>query len=83
MSCEVAALPFHAHANYGTWSVDFGSIANFDNIFWNPVIRSFVHKFCRLIFETSLYLELDPYSNDLNLDPNHLEGVAIDFTLSF
>ena len=20
MSCEVAALPFQAHANYGTWS---------------------------------------------------------------
>ena len=25
MSCEVAALPFKAHANYGTWSIDFGS----------------------------------------------------------
>jgi hypothetical protein len=24
MSCEVAALPFQAHANYGTWSIDFG-----------------------------------------------------------
>ena len=23
MSCEVAALPFQAHANYGTWSIDF------------------------------------------------------------
>ena len=23
MSCEVAALLFQAHANYGTWSVDF------------------------------------------------------------
>ena len=23
MACEVAALPFQAHANYGTWSVDF------------------------------------------------------------
>ena len=25
MSCDVAALPFHAHANYGTWSIDFAS----------------------------------------------------------
>ena len=23
MSCEMAALPFQAHANYGTWSIDF------------------------------------------------------------
>ena len=23
MSCDVAALPFEAHANYGTWSIDF------------------------------------------------------------
>ena len=23
MSCEVAALPLIAHANYGTWSIDF------------------------------------------------------------
>ena len=25
MSCDVASLPFQAHANYGTWSIDFGS----------------------------------------------------------
>ena len=25
MSCEVIALPFEAHANYGTWSIDFVS----------------------------------------------------------
>ena len=25
MSCEVAAIPFQAHANYGTWSIDFGA----------------------------------------------------------
>ena len=25
MPCEVAALPFQAHANYGTWSIDFGA----------------------------------------------------------
>ena len=24
MSCEVAVLPFEAHANCGTWSIDFG-----------------------------------------------------------
>ena len=23
MTCEVAALPFQAQANYGTWSIDF------------------------------------------------------------
>ena len=23
MSCEVADLSFQAHANYGTWSIDF------------------------------------------------------------
>ena len=28
MSCEVAALPFQAHANYGTWSIDFKGILN-------------------------------------------------------
>ena len=26
MSCDVAALPFQAHANYGTWSIDFGKM---------------------------------------------------------
>ena len=26
MSCDVAALPFQANANYGTWSIDFGPI---------------------------------------------------------
>ena len=26
MSCEVAALPLQAHANYGTWSIDLESI---------------------------------------------------------
>ena len=26
MSNDVAALPFQAHANYGTWSIDFGCI---------------------------------------------------------
>ena len=25
MSCDVAALPFQAHANYETWSIDFGT----------------------------------------------------------
>jgi len=25
MSREVAALPFQTHANYGTWSIDFGA----------------------------------------------------------
>ena len=24
MTCEVVALPFQAHANYGTWLIDFG-----------------------------------------------------------
>ena len=23
MSCEVAALPFQANTNYGTWSIEF------------------------------------------------------------
>ena len=27
ISCEGAALPFQAHANYGTWSIDFGNKA--------------------------------------------------------
>ena len=25
MSCELAELPFPAHAYYGTWSIDFAS----------------------------------------------------------
>ena len=29
MSCEVAALPFQAHANYGTWSIDFAEMSIF------------------------------------------------------
>ena len=43
MSCEVAALSFQAHANYGTWSKDFANdlvqetpevqIKNFENSF--------------------------------------------------
>ena len=28
MSFEVAALPFQGHANYGTWSIDFGITEN-------------------------------------------------------
>ena len=24
VACDVAALPFQAHANYETWSIDFG-----------------------------------------------------------
>ena len=27
MSCEVAALPFQAHAIYGTWSIEFKKIS--------------------------------------------------------
>ena len=23
MACEVAAVPFQANANYGTWAIDF------------------------------------------------------------
>ena len=26
MSCEVAALPFQAHANYGTWAMRVGHL---------------------------------------------------------
>ena len=25
MSCDVVGLPFKAHTNYGTWSIDFDS----------------------------------------------------------
>ena len=28
MSCELAALPFQAHANYETWSIEFDDIPN-------------------------------------------------------
>ena len=28
MSCNVAALPFQAHANYGTWSIDFDQFSH-------------------------------------------------------
>ena len=37
MLCEVAALPFKAHANYGTWSI------NFDIHNLNP--SDIVHRF--------------------------------------
>ena len=30
---EVAALPFQAHANYETWSMDFGTNIIFANYF--------------------------------------------------
>ena len=29
MSCDVAAPPFQAHNNYGTWSIDFYIMAMF------------------------------------------------------
>ena len=29
MSCEVAALPFQAHANYRIWSIDFDLDSSF------------------------------------------------------
>ena len=38
MSCEMAAHPFQAHANYGTWSIDFGYDIPFNfflSIFFN------------------------------------------------
>ena len=31
MSCEVAALAFQAHANNGTWSIDFDCYRNIKN----------------------------------------------------
>ena len=32
MLCDVAALPFQVHANYGTWSIDFKSVSYFKEI---------------------------------------------------
>ena len=31
MSCDGDALPFQAHAYYGTWSIDFDKIKNCNN----------------------------------------------------
>ena len=37
MSCNVAALPFQVHANYGTWSIDFEVNINLE------IIKFFVY----------------------------------------
>ena len=34
ISCDVAALPFQAHANYGTWSIDFALFYHIKNRSW-------------------------------------------------
>ena len=31
ISCEVAELPFQAHANYGTLSIDFDKVIDFQS----------------------------------------------------
>jgi hypothetical protein len=44
MSCEVAALPFQAHANYGTWSIDFDmNLKDFESsLFHDFAIQNFL-----------------------------------------
>ena len=46
MSCEVAALSFQAHANYGTLSIDFGEKIVFLPICW--CVKSFEEKILSL-----------------------------------
>ena len=59
MSCEWAALLFQAHANYGTWSIDFGLTIVLSTI-WN--LETYIAKL-QLAFHGSLYvLHLLPYS---------------------
>ena len=45
MTCDVAALPFQAAANYETWSIDFGvCVDNYQiklTIMYNLKINSF------------------------------------------
>jgi hypothetical protein len=35
MSCEGTALPFEAHANYGTWSIDFAPVYYLNSFMFN------------------------------------------------
>ena len=39
MSCEVAALSLQAHANYGTWSINFDSSGIFHFHFHNNPLK--------------------------------------------
>ena len=44
MSCDVAAFPFQVHANYGTWSIDFGENNTKVNIEKESCYRYFDYK---------------------------------------
>ena len=71
MSYDVAALPFQAHDNYGTWSIDFGAM-----YWW--LISSILHDFQKLqiLFPgRQLSLTPSPFAKRLL----NSEGVAIEF----
>ena len=56
MSFEVAALPFQAHANYGTWSIDFG-LDCFGAIIMrcnNETKKLLCSFFCRQLFRVNI-----------------------------
>ena len=52
MSCEVAAHPFQAHANYGTWSIDFGFIFKKFSFTFHLMI------FPKVIFHKAIFFRL-------------------------
>ena len=50
MSCEVAALPFQAHANYGTWSKDI------DYESWNYLHKTEMSKKFSICIHKVIYI---------------------------
>ena len=44
MLCEVAALPFHAHANCETWSIDFQPNDDLDLYIIQSVYNAFTQN---------------------------------------
>ena len=52
MSCEVAALPFEEHANYGTWSINFAGF----NMIEYQLLKPQVFFNLWVLLSTELYI---------------------------
>ena len=54
MSCKVTALPFQAHANYGTWSIDLETNSTLLSIS-NIMVYLTVHLFSLISIIYNIY----------------------------
>ena len=50
MSCDVAALPFQAHANWGTWSKDF-----------EMTCKPWIKKITKIVFRLPLNMDANKF----------------------